>query len=123
MTSVVVDKWETEDLSKAQPYTVRMRITQATGVSPNLFVFDLDEKYQDVASAKDLERYPPQRGAAWPTPGYYRDTEVSVSFQRKVDLRNFVTGVMQTIRQTCSDWMGESVVTLEDPTFTLIEVP
>lgn len=121
MAYVTLDKWETEDLSKPFPYTVRLLITASHGISPALFVMNLKDVYQDIASAKDIERYPVSPLEASPEPGYYRASEASVSFQRKLDLRTFVETVRLRLKETCSEWTGESSVDLVPQSYETIE--
>lgn len=124
MASVGVQKFETEDLTKHEPYTVRMYVTNSLGISPNLFVTAVeDDLYKDVASAEDLLRYPSNPAEAWPEVGYYRSSSMTKSFQRKVDLRSFVDAAILAIKQTCKDWSGESEVELQDPVHLDIEGP
>lgn len=113
MASVGIEKRETEDLSKHEPYTVRLTVSDSLGISPNLFVLAVDgDVYKDVASAQDLERYPSTPAEAWPEVGYYRSRSMTKSFQRKVDLKTFVDTALQTIKDTCTEWSGESAVEL-----------
>jgi len=124
MANVGIEKFETEDLTKHEPYTVRMVVTNSLGISPNLFVLAVeDDLYKDVASAEDLVRYPSNPAEAWPEVGYYRSTTMTKSFQRKVALREFVDAAILAIKQTCRDWSGESSVELTPQVHLDVEGP
>lgn len=121
MSRLFVDKRETDDLGAVKPYRVEFTLTPAEGITACLFVFSLDDDWQHVATADDIERYPESASLATEV-GFYRTSQMTRAFQRKVDRANFTADLLGALRNTMKVWSGDaSLVTVPVETLTLEE--
>lgn len=112
MSRIFVEKCETDDLTADKPYRVELILTPAEGITANLFVLSVNDDWQHVASADDIDRYPETIALASDV-GFYRVNRMTRAFQRKVDRSTFVVDVLATLRATLKVWQGESAVITE----------
>jgi hypothetical protein len=121
VSRLFVDKRETDDLGSEKPYRVEFTLTPAEGITPCLFVFSLNDDWQHVATADDIERYPESIALATDV-GFYRTSRMTRSFQRKVDRANFSADLIGAVRNTMKTWSGDAdIATVPVETLTLEE--
>lgn len=117
---ITITHTQTRSVVPGPLYVVEDEVTASSGIAPEVFVFTMEDSYNRIATVDDMLSLQPTKAAAIAAgDDYYRQSDVTRSFQSLSDADSFAIAITDRLKLLVVDYESATEAFIGTTTETL----